>query len=48
MQQYDFRGTTIDSVELKCLVVSRGVKVSRDVYKRYSRTHRLGCESPDV
>ncbi len=32
----------IDSVELKCLVVSRGVKVSGEVYRRFSGMTRLG------
>lgn len=32
MQQYQFAGMEIDSVELKCLVVSRGVRVDKSVY----------------
>lgn len=41
---YQIDTATIDSVELKALVVSRGTRVSRDVYTRFGRTHRL---SPD-
>lgn len=32
----------IDSIELKCLVVSRGVKVDKDVYRLYAPQYRLG------
>lgn len=32
----------IDSIDLKCLVVSRGVKVSKEIYKLYSKTNRIG------
>jgi len=42
MNNYDFLGEKTDSIELKCLVVSKGVKVSREVYKRFTKTNRLG------
>ncbi len=42
MNTYNYRGMEIDSVELKCLLVSRGVKVSQAVYQHFSKTHRLG------
>lgn len=29
--QYSLDGQNVDSVELKCLVVSRGVKIDRDL-----------------
>ncbi|MDR3305429.1 MAG: hypothetical protein LBS85_05340 [Clostridiales Family XIII bacterium] len=38
---YRIQDTTIDSVDLKCLVVGRGVKVDRSVYKKYSKSRRL-------
>lgn len=41
MKKYRLNGMEIDSVELKCLVVSRGLKVDREVYQRYSKTNRL-------
>jgi hypothetical protein len=34
-------GRTLDSVELKALIVSRGVKVSNEVYERFAGTSRL-------
>lgn len=42
MNQYQFAGMEMDSVELKCLVVSRGVKVGKDVYKHCVKNSRLG------
>ncbi len=42
MNKYSIQDNTIDSVDLKCLVVSKGVKVANNVYKVYSKTHRLG------
>ena len=41
-KHYSLAGDDIDSVELKCLVVSKGVKIDMDVYKRFSKTNRLG------
>ncbi len=41
MNTYLYKGQAIDSVVLKCLVVSRGVTVDSDVYRKYSKTHRL-------
>lgn len=34
-------GQTVDSVELKCLVVSRGLKIDREVYQVCGKTHRI-------
>lgn len=31
----------LDSVELKCLVISRGLKVDKEVYKKCGRDHRI-------
>lgn len=31
----------VDSVELKCMVVSRGLKIDREVYQKYSGEYRL-------
>ena len=42
MNKYYILDTAIDSIDLKCLVVSQGVKVSKEVYRNYSKTHRLG------
>ncbi|MDR0858363.1 MAG: hypothetical protein LBN97_04985 [Oscillospiraceae bacterium] len=39
--RYKFADYDLDSVELKCLLVSRGVKADREVYSRFSSTHRL-------
>ena len=41
LNKYTIAGEEIDSIELKCLVVSRGVKVDKDVYKKFSTEHRL-------
>jgi hypothetical protein len=42
VNHYDLLGERIDSIELKCLVVSRGVKVAKEVYRRFAKTNRLG------
>lgn len=39
--KYKFGNEHVDSVELKCLVVSRGLKIDGDVYKKYSGVNRL-------
>jgi hypothetical protein len=41
LKKYRIENTELDSVELKCLVVSRGLKVDREVYRRFSETNRL-------
>jgi hypothetical protein len=41
LKQYQLNGETVDSLDLKSLVVSQGVKVSGAVYKRFSATHRI-------
>ncbi len=41
MNTYMIDGMEIDSVELKCLVVSRGVKVDKAIYRRFSKSCRL-------
>ncbi|MDR0862567.1 MAG: hypothetical protein LBN30_07350 [Oscillospiraceae bacterium] len=41
MARYAFADYDVDSVELKCLLVSRGVKADREVYRRFSREFRL-------
>lgn len=41
MNKYIVMNTEIDSVDLKCLVISRGVKVSKEIYKLFSKTNRL-------
>ena len=41
MNKYVIDGNSIDSVELKCLIVSRGIKVDNAVYRRHKNTARL-------
>lgn len=41
MNQYKIDGQLIDSIELKCLVVSRGLKVHNSVYRQFSEKYRL-------
>ena len=41
MNKYTINGESIDSVDLKCLVISRGVKVEKSVYKMFSSENRL-------
>ncbi|HCS11866.1 MAG TPA: hypothetical protein DIV40_10470 [Clostridiales bacterium] len=38
---YNLLGEKIDSIELKCLVVSKGVKVSKKVYNHFAKINRL-------
>jgi len=41
MNRYNIDGLEIDSIDLKCLIVSGGMKVDKDVYKRFSPVSRL-------
>jgi len=41
MNKYIIDGEQIDSVDLKCLIVSRGVKVDKEIYKKFAADHRL-------
>jgi len=41
MNRYQIDGVEIDSVDLKCLIVSRGMKVDNEVYKIFSPANRL-------
>jgi len=41
MNQYYVDGTKIDSIDLKCLIISRGVKVDNSVYKYFKNSARL-------
>ena len=34
-------GETVDSVELKCLVISRGLKIDREVYQKCGKDFRI-------
>ena len=43
MNKYLIDGNCIDSIELKCLVISRGVKVDNAVYRLYKNTMRLSA-----
>lgn len=39
----DFKidGVTVDSVELKCLVISRGLKIDKEVYQKCGKDYRI-------
>jgi len=41
MGKYYFNKQEIDSVELKCLLVSRGLKIDKEVYKKFGKEYRL-------
>ena len=41
LNNYIINGTKIDSVDLKCLAVSRGIKVDKEVYRVFSADNRL-------
>lgn len=41
MNTYNFEGNVIDSIELKCMVVSRGLKVTKAAYRQFSNKYRL-------
>lgn len=38
---YTLGNETVDSVELKCLVVSRGVKIDKEVYRKLGKQYRI-------
>ena len=42
MNKYNVFNAGIDSIDLKCLVVRKGLKVEKEVYKKYSKVNRLG------
>jgi len=39
--KYDFGGERVDSLDLKSLIVTRGVKVSDRVYRRFREQYRI-------
>ncbi len=39
--EFRLGGETVDSVELKCLVVSRGLKIDREVYRFCGKDFRI-------
>lgn len=41
MNLYKINNREIDSIELKCLIVSRGLKVEKSIYKHFSGNFRL-------
>jgi hypothetical protein len=45
LNHYSVLNTELDSIDLKCLVVSKGVKVKKEIYKKFSKTNRLGINS---
>ena len=38
---YYLGNDVVDSIELKCFVVSRGAKVDKQVYQKYGKNTRL-------
>lgn len=34
-------GEVVDSVELKCLVISRGLKIDREIYQKFGKEYRI-------
>ena len=45
MMKYIYQNREIDSVELKCLVVSHGLTIDKAVYQHFSPTHRLNANA---
>ncbi len=41
MQKYSYQNEQIDAVDLKCLLISRGVKVDNEVYRRFAGKARF-------
>ena len=39
--RYKFAQYDVDSVELKCLLISRGLKIDREIYRKLGNTHRI-------
>ena len=39
--RYIFADYNLDSIELKCLLISRGLKINKEVYKKFSKSHRI-------
>ncbi|GHU78460.1 hypothetical protein FACS1894145_0430 [Bacteroidia bacterium] len=43
MKKYNIKKEIVDSVELKCLLISKGVKVDNAVYKNFGKDYRLNA-----
>jgi len=41
MNKYTIDGNQLDSIELKCLIISRGIKVDNSVYRHHAEISRL-------
>jgi hypothetical protein len=41
VKTYNIKKDTVDSVELKCLLISKGIKVDNAVYKTFGKAYRL-------
>jgi hypothetical protein len=41
LNRYQIAGEQVDSLDLKALVITRGVRVSREIYQRFGATHRI-------
>jgi hypothetical protein len=41
LRTYQIDGKEVDSIDLKSLVISKGIKVSNEVYKKFSSTNRI-------
>ncbi len=42
--EFKIQETTIDSVVLKALLISRGIRVSKEVYRKFSQSYRLSSD----
>lgn len=41
LNKYKLNGEELDSVDLKAMIISKGVKVSNKIYDKFSETHRI-------
>ena len=41
---FNIQGTTVDSVVLKALLVSHGIRVSKEIYRKFSESFRLSTD----
>jgi len=48
LSKYTFDGHEIDSLDLKSLIVTRGVRVNDGVYKEFREEYRLNPKPADM
>lgn len=41
LKKYEINGSYIDSLDLKSMIVSRGIKVNSRIYKKFGKSHRI-------